>query len=229
MKSNHFTMFSSLILYFKTMFINIISGFSLENRVILLELFHKKIENDLHHLKLETDPLYVLEKMGLAFSEWKEFYYRGYVFTCQKIFEEPQYESSPKYDYRVRLGICSREEVPEGGLSRFELYKLSGNTTKELSSKYGFDNDRCDLLDIKPFIEKLIQTSPMKEDEYNMPQDDITNWGFTILDKCLTLEPPSEINTYIQLVKESRLAKELGIEFHIQPPSIYDGCVYFND
>lgn len=207
----------------------ILEQFSPENRVIVLELIHKKIDNDLYRLKLEVDPLYVLEKMGMAFSEWREFYYRGYVFICQKIFKEPHYESSPKYDYRVRLGICSRDEVPEGGCPRYELYKLSGNTTKELSSKYGFDNDRCDLLDIKPFIENLIQSSPMRGDEYDMPQDDITNWGFTILDKCLTLEPISEINTYIQFVKESKLAKELGIEFRIQPPSIYDGCVYFNE
>jgi hypothetical protein len=197
------------------MFAKILDQFSPENRVIVLELIRKKVDNDLHRLKLETDPLYVLERMGLEFSEWREFYYRGYVFICQKIFETPQNESSPKYDFRVRLGICPRHE----------LYKLSGKTTREISSKFGFDYDRCDLLDIKPFIEHLIKSSPMRKDEYKFPpQDEFTNWGFLLLDKCLVMEHVPEMNTYIQLEKESRLAKKLGIDFHISPP-----CVYFNE
>jgi hypothetical protein len=212
------------------MFAKILEQFSPENRVIILELIHKKVDNDLHRLKLETDPLYVLERMGLEFSKWREFYYRGYVFICQKFFETPQNESSPKYDYRVRLGICSRDEVPKEGCSRYELFKLSGKTTREISSKFGFDNDRCDLLDIKPFIEYLIQSSPMSEDEYNISsKDEFAQWGFSILDKDLNVELIPELESYIQIVKESRLAKKLGIDFHISPPSIYDGCVYFNE
>jgi hypothetical protein len=63
------------------MITNILSNFPPEIRVSILELVNKKVENDLHRLKMESDSSYVLEQMKLMVSDGKIFSYRGYLFS----------------------------------------------------------------------------------------------------------------------------------------------------
>lgn len=65
----------------KKMITKILCNFPPELRVTILELVNKKVENDLHQLKMETDSSYVLEQIKMAIMDARVFSYRGYLFS----------------------------------------------------------------------------------------------------------------------------------------------------
>ena len=166
-------------------FSSILQSFPLELRVKILKLVKQKTEIEYHKLRMETDPLYVLERMGLKFMSWKPFMYRGHVFTAQKIFLQPQYEDDVPYAYQVRLGILKKEELQDRSVSHYEIYLLSKETTKTYQEAFSFDRDRCHLENLIPLLNELIQNTPMEEEDYDiMYESEDHKRVLELIDQC---------------------------------------------
>lgn len=186
-------------------FSSALQSLPLELRISILYHIKKKAEIEYHSLRMEADPFYVLERMGLKFLSWKTFYYRGHIFTAQKIFSQPEYEEDSKYGYTVRLGIARKDDIPSNVTKHYDIYTLSRETTKTYSSEFSFDSDRCNLENLIPLLEKLMSETPMEERDYDIEyefegQDKILK----LLDQCSVRTPIDVIYTIRSILNKDK-------------------------
>jgi hypothetical protein len=166
-------------------FDSILQTFPLPLRLAVLKVVKRKTEIEYHRLRLETEPRYVLERMGLKFLHWEPFSYRGHVFTAQKIFLQPSSEDDVPYAYQVRLGICRKEEIPDRTAPRNEIYIHSRETTRTYQEKFSLDCDRCHFESLLPLMENLIANFPMEEEDYDIVlESEEQKQALELLEQC---------------------------------------------
>jgi hypothetical protein len=186
----------------------------------------KELDSEIHRIRLEKDIYYVLEKMAGKFGIWRPFFYRGHVFLCAKQFHRPDQEDSPPYDFRVRMFVGTRDEA---GVAPDEVYMISDEiriSTDVLGKEFEIDFDRCDLEDLIPLINYLMEYHPMLPDEYGWE----TPPRYTYMDdvyKIIDTKPiPKDIH-------KSRLETDVGYvlekmteKFEVWRPFFYRGHVF---
>jgi len=181
----------------------VLKNLPLELKISVMDLVRRKLEFELHQLKMDTDVLYVLENMGRAFKEYKPFFYRGYVFVSTKMFTQPEYQDDLPYEYQVRLGICRKDEVPEGVTERTEIIQLTRETTRLMQEQWGVDMDRCQFSNLQPLLTNLMTTTPLTEEDLNWVYDfPEQKRAFELLDQCSIKTPLDVLMKIKKLIRK---------------------------
>ena len=131
------------------MFEVIIKHFPEELRGLIIHVLDESSQRELRFHKMERDPMYVLEYMGLAFKKYEKFIYRGYVFDLVRFRDSPSMYESP-LDYRVNM-CCP---YPKGSDYRH-------------GEDFGdIDFNDCHLISLEQFIQHLIDNNFPHEPDY---------------------------------------------------------------